>query len=199
MTTTSQRQGIDVSHYQGIINWPQVKAAGIVYAYAKATDGITYTDPNFAANWQNMQAAGVLRGAYHFYETGDDPVAQAQHFIDTLGRLSSDDLAPVVDIEALNGSYGGNSVAANLQTWLDTVASACGRRPMIYTNPGFWNHYVAADFSAYPLWVADYGVRAPQIPTGWTEWTLWQYSQQGSVDGVAGYVDLDVSAGSITT
>ena len=99
MSANSTTNGIDVSHYQGTVDWVKVKATGITFAYAKATDGNTYTDPQFHTNWQGMRAAGILRGAYHFYETNDDPVTQANNFINALGSL-----------------------AANLQIWLDTVA-----------------------------------------------------------------------------
>ncbi|MGO1073159.1 glycoside hydrolase family 25 protein [Lysobacter sp. CA199] len=195
MTNLDQIHGIDVSHYQGDVDWAKVKAAGIVFAYAKATEGNTYLDPKFAANWQAMQGAGMLRGAYHFYETYDDPVAQANNFIHTVGTLGAEDLPPVVDIETFKGDYGSNSVAANLQIWLDTVEKALGRRPMIYTSPSFWDQTVNADFSGYPLWIADYGVTEPKIPTGWNAWNCWQYSPAGSVDGVTGTVDLNVFAG----
>lgn len=187
--------GIDVSHFQGQIDWSAVAASGIAYAFAKATDGITYTDPDFQTNWQGMRAAGLARGAYHFYETGDDPVAQANHFVATVGALGDGDLPPVVDIESNNGDYGGQSIAANLQIWLNAVEQALGRTPMIYTNPSFWNNDVGADFGRYPLWIAQYGVAAPTVPTGWSAWSFWQHSEQGSVAGVAGEVDLDVYAG----
>lgn len=195
MNVAGHLQGIDVSHYQGQVDWSAVAAAGIAFAFAKATDGITYTDPDFQANWQGMRAAGLARGAYHFYETGDDPVAQAGHFVATVGALDAGDLPPVVDIESSNGDYEGRGVAANLQVWLNAVEQALGRTPMIYTNLSFWNNDVSADFGRYPLWIAEYGVAAPTLPTGWNAWTFWQYSQQGSVGGVAGEVDQDVYAG----
>lgn len=119
--STNNLAGIDVSHFQGNVNWPAVKAAGIAFAFAKASDGNTYTDPQFANNWRGMQAAGILRGAYHFYESKDDPQTQAQQFLKVLGQLGSNDLPPVVDIESSTGSFGTQSLANNLQIWLDTV------------------------------------------------------------------------------
>ncbi len=195
---TNNLQGIDVSHYQGSVNWSSVKNAGIVFAFAKATDGNTYTDPQFHTNWQAMQAAGILRGAYHFYETNDDPVTQAQNFINAIGSLAANDLPPVVDIEIFKGNFGSASVAANLQTWLDTVEKALSRKPMIYTNTNFWNETINADFSQYPLWIAEYGVSQPKIPSSWKNWNFWQSSQSGSVAGVTGSVDVDVFAGSMS-
>jgi lysozyme len=195
---TDSLQGIDVSHYQGTVNWSSVKNAGIVFAFAKATDGNTYTDPQFHTNWQAMQAAGILRGAYHFYETNDDPVIQAQNFINAIGSLAANDLPPVVDIEIFKGNFGSASVAANLQTWLDTVEKALSRKPMIYTNTNFWNETINTDFSKYPLWIAEYGVSQPKIPSSWKNWNFWQSSQSGSVAGVTGSVDVDVFAGSMS-
>jgi lysozyme len=74
-------QGIDVSDHQGTVDWNAVRQTGMVFAFIKATDGITWTDPDFATNWSGATAANLLRGAYHFYETDDDPTAQAQNFL----------------------------------------------------------------------------------------------------------------------
>ncbi len=197
MTIATSINGIDISHFQGEVDWSDVKNAGIVFAFAKATDGITYTDPQFQVNWKAMQAAGVLRGAYHFYETNDGPVTQAQHFIATLGTLAANDLPPVVDIEIFKGNFGSVSIAANLQIWLDTVEQAVGRKPIIYTNNSFWNEYIKSDFSDYPLWIAEYGVDQPKIPGNWQHWSFWQSSQTGSVAGVTGTVDTNLFAGSM--
>ena len=196
MPSSNQTQGIDVSHYQGSVGWSGVKAAGISFALAKASDGASYVDDQFANNWQGMKTAGIIRGAYHFYETQDDPILQAQNFENTVGSLGATDLPPVLDIETYNGAYGSASLVENVQTWLSTVEQKLGRRPSIYTGPSFWNEYMNDQFGAYPLWVAEYGVTTPTLPNGWTAWTFWQYSQNGSVAGVTGNVDLDAYAGS---
>lgn len=197
MTTTPTVNGIDVSHFQGAVDWAAVKAAGKAFAFAKASDGITYTDPQFKTNWQGIKAAGLLRGAYHFYESNDDPVAQANNFIKAVGTLAAGDLPPVLDIEAFKGNYGTATLAANVQTWLNTVQQALGRTPIIYTGPSFWNQYMNNQFSAYPLWIAQYGVSQPTLPNGWSKWTFWQSSESGTVAGVTGSVDIDVFAGSM--
>lgn len=193
--------GIDVSHFQGSVKWPAVKAAGTNFAFAKASDGNTYIDPQFANNWRGMQAAGILRGAYHFYESKDDPQTQAQQFLNVVGQLSSNDLPPVVDIESSTGSFGTQSLANNLQIWLDTVEQSLQCTPIIYTNCGFWNANVLTNpttqFSRYPLWIAQYGVTQPKIPNGWSRWTFWQSSESGSVAGIAGAVDTDFFAGTM--
>jgi len=198
MAANNNVQGIDVSHYQGTVNWAAVKAAGIGFAFAKATDGNTYTDPQFKSNWTGIKAAGMLRGAYHFYESKDDPVTQANNFIAAVGSLAVGDLPPVVDIEVNKGSFGNTTLAANLQIWLNTVEQALGRTPMIYTGPSFWNQNMNNSFSRYALWIAQYGVSHPTIPNGWGSWTFWQNSEGGHVTGVTGSVDTDVFAGSMT-
>ena len=197
MTGSNTINGIDVSHFQGTVDWPAVKAAGKLFAFAKATDGITYTDPEFQTNWQGMKAAGLLRGAYHFYESEDDPVSQANNFIKAVGQLAPGDLPPVLDVEIFKGNCGTVSLADNVQTWLNTVQQALGRTPIIYTGCSFWNEYMGPQFSAYPLWIAAYDVGQPSLPKGWNTWTFWQSSQTGSVTGVTGDVDIDVFAGSM--
>ncbi|MFZ6819120.1 glycoside hydrolase family 25 protein [Undibacterium sp. Ji22W] len=195
--TSNTLRGIDVSHFQSSVNWPAVKATGIAFAFAKASDGNTYTDPQFANNWRGMQAAGILRGAYHFYESKDDPQTQAQQFLKVVGQLGSNDMPPVVDIESNTGCFGTQSLASNLQIWLDAVEQSLQRTPIIYTNCGFWNANLNAQFSRYPLWIAQYGVAQPKIPNGWNRWTFWQSSESGSVAGITGAVDTDVFAGSM--
>lgn len=199
--STNNLAGIDVSHFQGNVNWPAVKAAGIAFAFAKASDGNTYTDSQFANNWRGMQAAGILRGAYHFYESKDDPQTQAQQFLKILGQLGSNDLPPVVDIESSTGSFGTQSLANNLQIWLDTVEQSLQRTPIIYTNCAFWNANLVTkltpQFSRYPLWIAQYGVNQPKIPNGWNHWTFWQSSESGNVAGITGAVDTDVFTGTM--
>ncbi|MFZ6743972.1 glycoside hydrolase family 25 protein [Undibacterium sp. JH2W] len=197
MANNATVQGIDVSHYQGTVNWTAVKNAGIGYAFAKATDGNTYVDTQFQTNWAGIKAAGLLRGAYHFYESNDDPVTQANNFIKTVGSLATGDLPPVIDIEAYKGDFGSTTLVANVQTWLNTVEQALGCTPMIYTGPSFWNQYMNNSFSRYALWVAQYGVTQPKLPNGWSKWTFWQNSESGTVAGVTGNVDTDIFAGSM--
>jgi lysozyme len=192
-------EGIDVSHAQGVVDWAQVAAAGKAFAFAKATQGLTVVDPQFAANWSGIKAAGLVRGAYHFFQPGDDPTAQAQHFLATV-QLEDGDLPPVLDFETAKESAQGTVEAAqqllaDVATWLQAVQAATGLTCLLYTGPGFWNAFGDHDFGSYPLWVAEYGVAAPKPVDGWATWTFWQYSETGTVDGVAGSVDLDRFAG----
>jgi lysozyme len=196
MPTSTSVTGIDVSHYQGVVDWQAVQAANIGFAFAKASEGEAIADAQFDANWQGMKAAGLLRGAYHFYDSSVDPVAQAKNFLNAVGSLAASDLPPVLDIEISRGTFGNGSLANNVLTWLNTVQQALGRTPMIYTGPSFWDKYMNDQFGAYPLWVAEYGVSAPRIPIGWSNWTFWQSTQAATVAGVKGNVDGDTFAGS---
>ncbi len=192
-----QVQGIDVSHLQGTIDWSQVLQAGMRFTFIKATDGITWTDPLFASNWSGAKAAGLLRGAYHFYETDDDPTAQAEQFLSVV-QTGPGDLPPVVDFETLaTGTQSAAQALQDLQTWLGVVAQATGRTPIVYTDNSFWNSLGSPAFGGYPLWIAEYGVQTPKLPTGWTSWAFWQYSESGTVAGVPVAVDLDVFNGAL--
>ena len=191
---SSQIHGIDVSHYQGTVDWQQVAEAGMAFAFVKATQGASGVDSQLGVNWPGVKAAGLLRGAYHFYQPGDDPQQQAEHFLSVVS-LEPGDLLPVLDIETL-GSQTASEIVQGIGIWLTTVQAAIGRAPIVYTAPGFWNGLGTQQFGMYPLWVAEYGCSSPKIPAGWTSWDFWQYSESGAVAGIAGSVDLDVFQGS---
>jgi lysozyme len=180
--------GIDVSHFQGEIGWRAVAAAGVRFAFIKATEGLDDVDPRFAQNWQLSRAAGLVRGAYHFLHPNLDATQQAEHFLSVV-TLDDDALPPALDVEVTDGVDPATLVAA-IQTWLGTVEAALGCKPVVYTDPSFWRQNVGADLSAYPLWLACYAAR-PDVPASWQRWTFWQHSESGSVEGIAGPVDLD--------
>ena len=197
---TTRLEGIDVSQWQGTINWPLVAGAGKAFAIIKATQGRTFNDPTYATNHAGAKAAGLWTGAYHFAEpdaTANDAIAEADHFVSII-NLGARDLIPALDLE----QSGGLSVAA-LQAWviawMGEVTAKIGIRPMIYTSPNFWTVYmgnttVLADAGYKTLWIAHWGVTSPTIPAnnwGGHGWTFWQYTSSGSVPGITGRVDLD--------
>jgi lysozyme len=184
-----QVQGVDVSKYQGTIDFTKIKAAGNTYVFVKATEGITGVDPDYARNMAAARAAGLVVGSYHFYETDDDPSAQFGNFRQH-ADVKPGDLPPVVDIEVLaKGSRP--DLADDLKSFLAQLEQAYGAKPILYSGVSFANEYLAG-FGAYPLWVAEYtSAPAPKVPTGWTTWTFWQYSQSGTVSGIGGAVDMD--------
>ncbi len=195
-------QGLDISHWQGAVDWQKVKAAGLAFAFIKATEGDSHTDSRFAANWQGAQEAGLRCGAYHFFAPSLDPVAQAQHFCQTV-NLDADSLPPVLDLEKAT-DLDNAALIGRVKAWLDQVQRSTGHKPMIYTGSYYWNPHMT-DRSGQPpawtrdyyLWIAHYSVDQPTLPLGWQTWSFWQYTDQGSVDGIYGNVDLNWFNGSV--
>ncbi|HEX8361333.1 MAG TPA: GH25 family lysozyme [Longimicrobium sp.] len=186
-TPDDSLDGIDVSHWQGTIDWTAVRGSGVDFAFIKATEGATYADPQFARNWAAAADAGVMRGAYHYFRPSVDPVKQAENFL-RAARIGPNDLPAVLDVETSEG-VAGDALLRAVRTWLETVERATGKRPIVYTYPDFWNRYAAGSIGPYPLWIANYGRDVPQIPIGWNDWTFWQYTSTGRVPGIAGDVD----------
>ncbi len=194
-------EGIDVSHWQGTIAWPDVAAAGKRFAFMKASEGTKYVDPTYVTNRAQANANGIKVGAYHFAKPGTatgDAVAEADHFI-AIANWSTGDLLPVLDLEVTGGLGTGK-----LQTWvkafLDRIYARTGERAMIYTSPNFWRtnmgdttSFAAAGYRT--LWVAHWtsapSATVPAANWGGSGWTFWQYTSNGSVPGISGRVDLD--------
>lgn len=196
--------GIDVSHYQGVIDWQQVATTGLSFAYAKATDGQTLNDPQFAANWAGMSETDLYQGAYHFFHPDLDPVAQANFYLQALTAangsavLGPGCLPPALDVETANGCTAAQIVSGATQ-WIKLVAAATGRAPLVYTYASFWNASVASavPHPVSPLWIAEYGVQVPRIPKGWSAYTIWQNSDHSVVAGVPKPTDGDVFNGTL--
>jgi lysozyme len=194
-------RGVDVSHYQGDIDWQQVKDSGISFAFIKATEGVYFTDDKFADNLQGARDAGIATGAYHFMRATsvDDAIAEADYFVDEInlnGGFSLLDLPPVLDAETVAGN-SGEEITAMCRAWVDRVAEVTGRQPILYTYPSFADQYLDESLSDIPLWLANYGVDQPQDRAGWTHWTFLQYADDGEVPGIDGPVDLDEYEGSV--
>lgn len=179
--------GIDVSHYQGDIDWQKVKDSGIKFAFVKATDGANGVDPMFYRNWNALMSVGLPFGCYHFLRASDDIDRQITNFSAQLGlsdRLKAP-LPPVLDAE-LSG-------VTNLQvaTFLNTFPGS-----ILYTDPSMLELWLAPGvLSALlpldrPLWIAEYGTPGPPRFSPWSDWTFWQYST-GRVPGISTLVDLD--------
>jgi lysozyme len=183
--------GIDVSHHQGPIDWIAVRNSGISFAFVKASEGLSCTDPMFRTNWANAHNAGILRGAYHFFRPGSDPQQQAAHFLAQLGT-DPGELPPVLDIELLDG-VAPAEVIARAGTCLHSITSAL-IAPILYTGTSFWRDTLknSASLAKYPLWIAHYThALSPTVPRPWSTWTFWQHSQEGRIPGIAGNVDLN--------
>ncbi len=190
--------GVDVSHFQGQVDWAAVAASGKSFAIVKATEGIDYVDPTFADHWQGVRQHGLLRGAYHFFVAHDDAKTQAEFFLSTVD-FEDGDLIPVLDVET-RGQVPTDELLQGVKTWLDLVEDALGHRPMIYTDTNFWDSLRGDSsdsdaFGHHPLWVAEYSADGPKLPAGWERWQLWQFTQGATVAGVTGEVDLSAFQG----
>jgi lysozyme len=191
--TGSTIKGVDVSHFDGTIDWAAARRDGITFAIIKATEGTSFVDNRFATNWANTQANGIVHGAYHFFRPKSDPVAQADFFVRVAGSPKSGELPPVIDLEVTDGLTAAQ-VAAGARTFLQRVQQKTGRVPMIYTSVRVFNSLLGGPpgFNPYPLWVANWNVRCPNIPNPpWTRWTVWQSSATGTVAGFSDPVDVD--------
>ncbi len=189
-------KGVDVSVYQGNVNWAAVHAAGNDFAIARISDG-SYLDTQFNNNWAGIKSAGMVRGAYQFFEPGEDPTTQANIVISAVGKLGSGDLPVTADME-VTGGQSAATIVAHLQTWVAAVTAGTGKVPMIYTAPGFWDGSVGSTaFGNLPLWAANWGVTCPTLASGWSNWKMWQYADNGTVSGISGNVDTDVFNGDL--
>ncbi|GGV29983.1 lysozyme [Streptomyces griseoflavus] len=208
LAPTDGVQGIDVSHWQGAINWTSVRGSGIQFAWMKATEGTGYKDPRFNTNYPAAHAAGVIRGAYHFaLPNASSGATQANYFATNGGGWSRDNLTlpGVLDIE--HNPYGAMCYGLSttqMRTWINDFYTAykarTSRDVVIYTTASWWNTCTGnwTGMSAKsPLWVAHWtSASAPTLPSGFPTWTVWQYTSTGSVAGVAGNVDRNKFNGS---
>ena len=188
--------GIDVSKYQRQIAWEEVQSMKVKniqlgFAFIKATEGIGNTDPHFKRNWKRSKAAGMYRGAYHFFIASKDGKMQAENFIDRVD-LEPGDLPPVLDLEQLNGT-NSTVLRKEAKRWLETVESYYGVKPILYTYVDFYKRHLGTEFDSYPLWVAHY--YQPDQPRIGRGWLFWQHSDKGRVNGIADPVDFNVFSG----
>lgn len=194
-------QGIDVSHWQGTINWNSVRNNGNKrFAFCKATEGTGFVDPRFASNWAAMREVGLYRGAYHFGRPGSDPVAQANHFCNVVNWVRGN-IRPVLDIEVTDGQTP-TAVRNWIVAFVNRIVQRLGQTPIIYTGYYFWRDSAGNGSSlGCPLWLAYWGDQNPQnfVPAAWNTFTIWQYSSTGSVPGITGNVDLNALNGDMTT
>jgi lysozyme len=188
--------GIDVSHHQGKINWSEVVAMDvggkrISFVFIKATEGITRKDNHYDRNWKKAGEAGLMRGAYHYFHPSRDAAKQARNFINNV-KLQPGDLPPVLDIEVTNRK-SKSEIVSGAREWCRLVEEYYGVKPLIYTSPGYFTSYLAGEFDDYLLWIAHYHSEKPR--TGKHKWHFWQHTDKASVNGIRGYVDLNVYKG----
>jgi GH25 family lysozyme M1 (1,4-beta-N-acetylmuramidase) len=200
--------GIDVSSWQGTVNWPQV-AATAKFAYVKATEGTTYVSPTFATQYAGARAAGLYTGAYAYARPDAAPVPQADFFVSQIrSRFDSLALPPMVDLEwpyLAGGKYVApypcfgltpTAMVTWIRSFVDEVRARTGSLTVIYTATSWWNQCTgnSTSFADEPLAIALYTATPPAtLPSGWSRWTFWQYADAGSLPG-----DQDVFNGSLS-
>jgi lysozyme len=190
-------QGIDVSNWDGRVDWAKVKKAGVTFAFAKATEGERAIDHTFKANWAGMQAAGLIRGAYHYARPRHDAATQANHFFNVV-QPGPGDLPLVLDLENAGG-LRHKKLAEWAKTFLDEIEDLMGEKGIFYSYGPFWEHEMGnpKDNFGSPLWLASY-THKPRVPHAWDNWTFWQYTSKGRVSGVHTHVDRNHFRGSLT-
>lgn len=187
-------KGVDVSHSNGKIDWVQAKSEGIQFVFVKATEGTTFVDPNFHTNWTGLRAAGIVRGAYHYFRPNVSASDQASFVANTVGALEANDLPIVCDFEELDGVSSSNAIAAAIE-FMNDVTKLTGKQAIVYTFPKFLSSY--GGLVKYPLWAASYGHSCPTLPPGFKAWDFWQTADQGGVANVHSTVDQDEFNGSL--
>jgi lysozyme len=190
--------GIDISHHQKEVDWENIATINvngncIKFAFIKATEGITRQDLHYQSNWKKSKEAGLIRGAYHYYYPTRDAKKQADNFIHEV-KLSEGDLPPVLDIELSKGKSKQDIVKGALE-WCDAIEEHYGVKPIIYTNPVFYDKYLKDDFEDYPLWIAHYYEEKPKMQH--REWIFWQHTDCAIINGIDKPVDLNVFNGDI--
>jgi lysozyme len=191
--------GIDAARYQGLIDFGKARAAGVQFAWLKATEGGDRVDPGFAPNSRNARAAGVPVGAYHFYYFCRPASEQAEWFIRHVPKRAGD-LPPVLDIEWNHTSPScrkrppAAEVQREMRTFLDALSAHYGTRPVIYTTIDFWRDNDLEHFAGYELWLRSVTAPPEERYPG-THWTFWQWTGTGVVPGVRGISDVNAFRG----
>ncbi len=190
--------GIDISHYQGVIDWKLLSQTQggefpIRFIFMKATEGGDHRDNTFRQHFDSAYKYNFIRGAYHFFRPHTDARQQADFFIRNV-KLASGDLPPVLDVED-HGKRSKQELQQAVKTWLDYIENYYGVKPILYTSYKFKMRYLDDPiFNAYPYWIAHYYVDSVRYKG---RWHFWQHTDVGSVPGVEEDVDLDVFNGTL--
>lgn len=190
--------GVDISHYQGDIDWDDLRNAMIEgcpirFIMIKATEGSSRVDEKFNDNFYMAREYGYIRGAYHFWSNKSTAREQAYFFLDKV-RLEDGDLPPVLDVEHKPKDQSVEDFQRDILTWLHVVEDKYHVKPIIYTYYKFKEKYLNAPvFDDYPYWIAHYYVDKVEYKG---EWKFWQHTDVGRLPGIKGYVDFNIYNGS---
>lgn len=189
--------GLDVSEFQGKIDWKLTKKIEKDYAldfvFIRATAGMDKVDRKFNYNWLEAKNNNLIRGAYHYYRPNENSIDQANFFIKTV-QLHKGDLPPVLDIEKLPKNQSMKNLKLGLNRWLKTVEAHYKVKPIIYTGEKYYNDFLKDDFKDYLFWIANYNFYREKIGD---DWLFWQFTEKATVSGIKGNVDVNIYNGDL--
>ena len=198
-TTKFPVRGVDVSSYQGEIDWNTLSGQNIQFAFIKATEGSSHVDPFFLHNYEEASQTDLRIGAYHFFSYDSSGGTQAENFISTVPK-DNNMLPPVVDVEFYGDKEqnlpDGEMVYQELSILLDALEAHYGLKPIIYATEKSYKLYIAGQFSNYDLWIRNV-ITKPNLPDN-RSWTFWQYTNRGRLEGYSGperFIDINVFYG----
>ena len=190
--------GVDVSHYQGKIDWTKMHTIYNLYpinfAFIRSTMGTSSIDETFEENWEGAKENNILRGAYHFYRPDENSTLQAQNFIAKV-KLKNGDLPPVLDIETLPKTQSMDRLVEGIKNWCKIVEEHYDVKPIIYTSDKYFEDYLQNHFEGYIIWIANYNFWVQEMKG---HWDFWQFTEKATIDGVKRYkVDVNIYNGTI--
>lgn len=187
--------GIDVSEYQGDVDWGTVKfvqdSFPIQFVMVRASAGKDKVDSKFKKNWSALKKRKFIRGAYHFYRPNENSILQAQNFIKTV-KIEKGDFPPILDIENLPKKQSMDSLKVGLKRWLQLIENHYKVRPIIYSSENYYKNFLKKDFPEYQFWIANYNGWIHEINA---DWLIWQFSEKAFVFGIKGNVDVNIYNG----
>ncbi|MEL1252680.1 glycoside hydrolase family 25 protein [Flavobacterium sp. DGU38] len=187
--------GIDVSEFQGKIDWDEIELLEekypVQFVFIRATAGNNWVDSKFKKNWFGAKEHKIMRGAYHYYRPNENSIEQANLFIKTV-KLQKGDLPPVLDIEKLPKNQPLDSLKKGLKRWLNKVENHYGVRPLIYSGERYYDDFLKEEFSDYLFWIANYNFYREKIDE---DWLFWQFTEKASLPGIKHRVDVNIYNG----
>ena len=192
-------RGVDVSSYQGEIDWNVLAGQNIDFAFIKATEGSSFVDIRFRENYENAAKTGIRTGAYHFFSFDSGGDTQAENFIREVPAIDGM-LPPVIDIEFYDDKRSNppnrEDVTEQLEIFIEKIVETYGVKPIIYTTYEPWNLYIKDGFPGCDIWIRDV-FHHPKLPGNY-DWTFWQYTDKATLDGYNGtekHIDMNVFNG----
>lgn len=192
-----QTFGLDVSQYQGEIDWTKMNTIYDIYpisfVFIRSTMGSFSTDSKFDENWEGAKQNDFIRGAYHFYRPDENSTAQAQNFIQNVD-LKSGDLPPVLDIETMPRTQSMERLVEGLKNWCTLIEKHYGIQPIIYTSDKYYEDFLRQHFEGYIIWIANYNFFVEDMKD---HWNFWQFTEKGTIQGTKYKVDVNIYDGTV--